>query len=100
MGEKSNKKIDKYYKIYSYHKFVMMATKKQFNLKNTLLIVDEIQNMISESGTFYTILLKTINNAPKDLRVVLLSATPMFDKPIEIALTLNLLRPKILLPTG
>lgn len=98
--EKSDRRIDKYYKIYSYHKFVMLASKKPFKLEKSLLIIDEIQNMISQSGSFYKTLLKTINNAPKDLRVVLLSATPMFDKPVEIALTLNLLRPKEIIPTG
>ena len=37
---------------------------------------------------------------PKDLRLVLLSATPMFDKPIELALTMNLLRMVNKIPIG
>ena len=85
--KKSDERINKYYTILSYHKFV----DSKISLKNTLLIVDEVQNMISESGKFYTKLKKTIDKAPDDIRIVLLSATPMFDKPIEIALTLNLL---------
>ena len=44
--------------------------------------------------------MKAIHSAPADLRIVLLSATPIFDKPSEIALTLNLLRPKEELPKG
>jgi superfamily II DNA or RNA helicase len=98
--KKSNKEIDKYYTIISYHKFVILAEKNEINLKNSLLIVDEIQNMISETGTFYKVLNRTIQEAPSDLRVVLLSATPMFDKPVEIGLTMNLLRLPKQFPIG
>jgi hypothetical protein len=96
----SDKKIDKYYKIYSYNKFIEYVQNKEIKLNNTLLIIDEIQNMISEEGTYYTELYKLIKNAPSDLRLVLLSATPMFDKPAEIGLTINLLRPSQSFPTG
>ncbi|VVU95147.1 hypothetical protein CPAV1605_872 [seawater metagenome] len=98
--ERSDKRIDKVYKIYSYHKYIMNAKENKINLNNALLIIDEIQNMISESGTFYKNLLNTILKAPEDLRVVLLSATPMFDKPSEIGLTMNLLRLPHPFPTG
>jgi superfamily II DNA or RNA helicase len=96
----SNERIDKYYEIYSYNKFVELINAGELNLKNTLLIVDEIQNMVSEGGTFYNTLYKAIHNAPRDLRIVLLSATPMFDKPHELALTMNLLRLPKELPIG
>lgn len=98
LKKKSDEKIKKHYQILSYHKFVNKSKLNQINLKNTLLIIDEIQNMISSEGNFYKILLNEINRAPDDLRVVLLSATPIFDKPVEIGLTLNLLRPKLLFP--
>jgi hypothetical protein len=98
--EISNERIDKFYEIYSYNKFVELANSGELNLKNSLLIVDEIQNMISESGSFYNTLYKIITKSPKDLRIVLLSATPMFDKPNELALTINLLRPLKELPVG
>ena len=97
---RTNKKIDKYYKIYSYHKFVDLGQQNKIKLKNTLLIVDEVQNMVSESGTFYKTLKSIIYKADDKTRIVLLSATPMFDKPVEIALTLNLLRPEEQLPVG
>ena len=45
--ERSNKKIDKYYTIHSYHKFVCLVKENKIKLKNTLLIIDEVQNMIS-----------------------------------------------------
>lgn len=91
-----NRKIDKTYKIFSYHKFV--AVHRKLNLENSVLIIDEVQNIISEEGLFYRVFNRVIQNAPPSLRVVLMSATPIFDKPIEIALTLNLLRPKEPLP--
>ena len=96
----SDNKINKYYKILSYHKFVDLVNDKKISLKNTLLIIDEVQNMISLTGTFYKTLYNIINKTDNSLRLVLLSATPMFDRPGEIALTLNLLRPKIPLPIG
>lgn len=98
--DKSDERIDRYYEIYSYNKFVELIDEGSLNLKNALLIIDEIQNMISEQGTYYWALHTAIKKAPKDLRIILLSATPMFDKPSELALTLNLLRLPKPMPTG
>ena len=98
--QKTDERIDKYYKIYSYNKFIEHIQNKEIKLKNTLLIIDEIQNMVSEEGTYYTELYKLIKNSPSDLRIVLLSATPMFDKPNELGLTINLLRPDTEFPVG
>jgi len=98
--EKSDKRIDKYYNIYSYNKFVEKAKNDEMPLRNTILFVDEIQNMISEDGIYYETLYDTIHNAPTSLRVVLLSATALINKPIELALTFNLLRIPYELPTG
>ena len=98
--KKIDDRINKYYTIYSYHKFVDLVNNNKIKLKNTLLIVDEIQNMISASGSFYRTLKGIIDKTDDSLRIILLSATPMFDKPVEIALTLNLLKPKIPLPIG
>ena len=89
---KSQERIDKYYTIYSYHKFVdLIKENKIKKLNNTLLIIDEVQNMISMSGTFYKSLQKVVTSS-ETLKMILLSATPMFDRPVEIALTLNLLK--------
>jgi len=98
--ENSDKKIDKFYEIYSYNKFIELISDNKLNLKNAILIIDEIQNMVSEFGTYYHVLHDAIKSAPQDLRVVLLSATPMFDKPSELALTLNLLRLPEEIPIG
>lgn len=98
--KKSDDKINKYYKILSYHKFLQLCKNCKIKLKNHLLIIDEVQNMISESGSFYYNLKKQIDSTDNSLRIVLLSATPMFDKPVEIALTLNLLKPDKKIPVG
>lgn len=95
---KSNARIDKYYKIYSYNKFVELINEGKLNFNNSVLIIDEIQNMVSIGGSYYKTLYNAIRNAPKELRVILLSATPMFDQPMEIALTMNLIIP-VELPT-
>lgn len=98
--KESDKRIDKVYQIFSYNKFIEAIQNNKIKLNNSLLIIDEIQNMVSEEGTYYTELLKLIKKAPSDLRIVLLSATPMFDKPYEIGLTVNLLRPQYPFPVG
>ncbi len=98
--KKSDDRIDKYYKIYSYNKFIELVQQKKIKLNKSLLIIDEIQNMVSEEGTYYVELMKLLKNAPSDLRTVLLSATPMFDKPMELGLTINLLRPDNPFPVG
>jgi hypothetical protein len=98
--KKVNKKIDKYYTVLSYNKFVEKIQKKRIKLNNTLLIIDEVQNVVSEHGSFYKAIYGAISKAPDDLRVVLLSGTPIFDKPLEIGLTLNLLKLKEEYPKG
>lgn len=98
--EESDKRIDKHYKIYSYNKFVDNAEEGEISLRNSVLIVDEVQNMVSEVGKYYQVLHQAIHDAPSNLRIVLLSATPMFDRPVEIALTMNLLRLKEPVPIG
>jgi hypothetical protein len=98
--KKTDERIDKYYSIYSYNKFIENIQNNKIKLTNTLLIIDEIQNMISAEGTYYTELYNLIKKAPSDLRIVLLSATPMFDKPNELGLTINLLRPDTPFPVG
>ena len=98
--KKSDIKINKYYTIYSYHKFVELAKTNKIKLNNTLLIIDEVQNMISETGAFHKNLKRLIDNSDDKTRIILLSATPMFDKPVEIAMTLNLLKPDKEIFTG
>ena len=67
--------------------------------KNGLLIIDEIQRLVSADGTFYKKLYNCIKYYfhPK-LKLALMSATPVYDNPYELALTVNLLRPRIPFP--
>ena len=67
--------------------------------KNGLLIIDEIQRLVSAEGTFY----KKLYNCIKyyfhpELKLAIMSATPVYDNPYELALTINLLRPRIPFP--
>ena len=89
---KVNKKINKYYTILSYNKFVTAIDKRKIKLTNHIIVIDEIQNIISETGKYYKKISKFILKSPSNTRIVLLSATPIFNKPYEIALTLNLLK--------
>ena len=98
--KKTEERINKFYTIYSYHKFVELAQNNKIKLKDTLLIIDEVQNMVSLTGTFYRTLKKLIDDSDNSLRILILSATPMFDRPNEIGLTLNLLKPKVEFPIG
>jgi hypothetical protein len=98
--ETSNERIENVYNIYSYNKFVELIQNKKIKLTNTILFVDEIQNMVSEKGSYYKELSELIEKSKSDTRIVLLSATPMFDKPSEIALTMNLLKPDKKFPVG
>lgn len=96
-----NERINKYYSIYSYNKFVeLVQLKKIKDTNKSLLIIDEVQNIISEKGVYYKTIYNFIHNSSKNLRVVLLSATPIPDKPQQIAQIMNLLRLPLLLPTG
>lgn len=86
------------YEVMSYHKFVRLVTSKAMDLRNAVLVMDEVQNVISQRGSFYAAVLAAVMAAPPDLRVVLMSATPIFDRPVELALAVNLLRPAEPLP--
>ena len=70
---KSNEEINKYYNIYSYHKFTKEVERTRLKLDNTLLIIDEVQNMVSISGTFYKILKEAINKSDDETKIILLT---------------------------
>jgi superfamily II DNA or RNA helicase len=98
-----NNRIDNAYDIYSYVKFIN-AAREGLKLDNTILIIDEVHNLISETGIYYSELYDLVHKnyaKYKTMRLVILTATPIFDKPKEIALTMNLLLPDDKqLPTG
>jgi len=64
-----------------------------------ILVIDEIQRLVSAGGIFYKKLFTAINQyVNPQARIVLLSATPIYDNPYELALTMNLLRPRMPFP--
>jgi len=90
-------------------------TKKEANLPHpdcfhsdkSVIIIDEVQNVTSESGANYSKLYNTLMIYFRDkltghprVKVILLTATPIFDNPHEASLILNLLRPRIQFPRG
>ena len=114
-------KIDQTYHIMSHQKFVNELfekfdnknnkpgyTTRQLQKPNTVLIIDEYQNIVSEPippttgtqhGRMYAKLWTAIHQyAHPSLRLFLMSGTPIYDKPFEIGLGINLLRPRIPFP--
>ena len=87
----AKKKIRKKYDIMSYQKFYLDSKKGKIDLGDyQLLVIDEVQNILGK--LWYESLMKELKQAPKELKIVLLSATPIFDDEIEIAKTLNILK--------
>ena len=120
--KKIYKKIDKVYKIISHDSFIncLMTTtndsnypkkfvldyKGIFHNENSLIIIDEIQKLVDENSKRYSKLYQTLNifarnnkSYKSSVKVVLLTATPVFDNPHKTALMINLLRPRIPFPT-
>jgi len=98
--ETIDKRIGQVYTIYSYHKFHKDFYRGLINFSNSLVIIDEVQNMVSLTGDFYQTLLESVKKAKVNFKLFLLSATPMFDNPGTIGLTLNLLKPPTEFPVG
>lgn len=71
---------------------------KRLNEGGNLIIIDEIQNLISAFGKNYQKLSFALQNFGKKNRIVLLTATPIYDQPFEIGLIMNLLNPRIYFP--
>lgn len=65
-----------------------LNSKTNVDFSNSLIIIDEVQNVINNN--IYTSLMK-IKDKSKNLRILLLTATPMFDNVSEIFEISNLL---------
>lgn len=86
------KTIPKKVEVMSHQKFISYINAKPKVLNDSMVIIDEIQNIVSSTGGSYRVLLNNlVCKHPKNNKVVLLSGSPIFDKPYEIAMTLNLL---------
>lgn len=76
--------------IMSYQGFTKRHKQGSIDLHKSMVIVDEIQNVLSQTGDMYKTFLSAFHS-DADFNAVLLSATPMFDRASEIALLGNLL---------
>lgn len=83
-------RFKKRFDVMSYQGFVKRYRNKDIKLNHTLVIVDEVQNVVSETGEMYKVFLEAFQKM-RGSKLVCLSATPMFDKPVEIALLGNML---------
>tara|TARA_Y100000389_G_scaffold183513_1_gene201067 strand:+ start:13003 stop:15075 length:2073 start_codon:yes stop_codon:yes gene_type:complete len=86
------KKLRNVFNIVSYQRFVKHIIPSMSFDKNTLLIVDEVQNIISPNGEMYHQFLKIMIET--DVSVIFLSGTPIFNDSNELALLANLLQEK------
>jgi superfamily II DNA or RNA helicase len=106
-----NSKIIAVYEIITHESFLnklFKITDKQFvegeylpllNKPNGLLIIDEIQNLVSATGVNYRKLLYALlYHAHPKFKTVLLTGTPIYDKAFEFGLLMNLLRPRLKFP--
>lgn len=78
-----------------------------FHSDKAVLIIDEVQKVTREDGIKYNKLHNTLNIYARDkltgeprVKVILLTATPIYDNPHEASLILALQRPRIPFPQG
>lgn len=83
----SNALIDSRYQLFSYNKFAQTRNTDPCGI----LIIDEVQNINNPQGKFYQSVMRFIHVNP-DVRIVLLSATPVFDKALELVSLMRLMR--------
>ena len=113
LKEDEDTRVTKIYEIISHESFLNRLFKIEQKMyveqgylewlkkPNGLLIIDEIQNLISATGSNYRRLLYALKYyAHPKFRTVLLTGTPIYDKPYEFGLLMNLLRPRVVFPDG
>ena len=86
------------FNIYSFHSFVNNINNKfinSFKNKNILIIIDEAHNLLSEDGLFYKTIKEFLDTIqPLKLKLVLMTATPIVDNPLELTQLFNLFKRK------
>ena len=113
LKDKENENVTRVYEILSHEKFLNRLFSsdsstfvdgdylKKLQVKNGLLIIDEAHRLVSATGTSYRKLLLAMKySASPDFKIILLSGSPIYDKPFEFGLMINLLRPRIPFPDG
>ena len=108
-----NKKIKSNYKFYGYGKFANLVKSKsgwsgqeedlsdtirrfiEKEYSNTVIIIDEVHNIkkneMDKKDKQTPYIITTVMKYSKNIKLILMSATPMFDKPQEIIFISNLL---------
>jgi hypothetical protein len=84
---KSNDLIDTRYIICSYNKFITEG----YKFDTSLLIIDEVQNVSKPGGVCNSVLLRYIAARPA-MKLLVFSATPIFDSARELVNLLRLMR--------
>ena len=111
--EHEKKKVNAVYEILSHETFLNRLFKIKdgkfiegeylhlLQKRNGLLIIDEAHGLVSAIGSNYRKLLLALRYYTDNLfRVVLLTGSPIYDKPFEFGLLMNLLRPRMVFPDG
>jgi hypothetical protein len=86
-----NTRIDTRYRIMSYNAFLRDHRALP---APPVLIVDEVQNVNNPNGAYYAAVRNFVDRCPRT-RVVLLSGTPIFDRPEELVSLARLLRVEV-----
>lgn len=104
-----DRKIEKFWHIMSHdsmindmskdeNKSVYLTTMKK---QGSIIIIDEIHKLISATGKSYRTLINKISyHMHPNNKLIIMSATPIYDKPYEIGLTMNLFRPRLHFPNN
>lgn len=85
-----NRMTSEMFDIMSYQGFTKKYKQGSIDLHKSMVIVDEIQNVLSSTGDMYKTFLSAFHSNA-DINAILLTATPMFDTTQEIALLGNLM---------
>lgn len=87
--KKLEQKISRNYTFYNQGEFKKKVEKNQIkNFTNKIVVIDEFHNMIGNSG--YEFLMKIIQNS-KNFKLILMSATPVYDRVQDAFQVSNLL---------
>ena len=113
LKEEESRRVTRVYEIMSHEKFLnklysndeyqfeQMEYLQKLKVSNGLLIIDEAHRLVSATGTSYRKLLFALKyHSNKKFRTVLLTGSPIYDKPYEIGLLINLLKPRMQFPDG
>ena len=104
-----DRKIEKFWHIMSHDSMINDMSKDEdksvylttMKKEGSIIIIDEIHKLISATGKSYRTLINKISyHMHPNNKLIIMSATPIYDKPYEIGLTMNLFRPRLHFPNN